>query len=542
MKKRKPYYIIIAVLCLASVISIFLPYLVLPSEVVKEDGYILDLEKAAIESDMVPDLAMKLNEDKDVVYDIAKAIIKDKDPAVIADSLNADEAYIIDITASEIDRKVAELKNIESFKETRYSFFSMIKMSAIAIKDLQQDVVDAGLVIFTMISTILLAMIAGVYILIAKGKKKYRFVQWISFSNIILSGIGLLSINSVSIGALQVEVFHKENWGIGFFIVIYLNLLIWLISTIGAVHEKMEGFITWKIIFKQKQLIFMTIPFIIYATVFSYAPLMGWTMAFQRYKPALKSNQAWIAWDKFKFLFTNVDFLNVFRNTIAMSVINLILSFVFSIGFALLLNEVISLKGKKFVQTVSYLPHFLSWIIVTGIVSDVLSMETGVINQVLVNLHLIGSPINFFAHTKYFWSIVGFSNVWKETGWGSIIYLAAITSINPDLYEAAAIDGAGRWKKMLHITLPSIKPTIFILLILNIGWIMNAGFEVQYILGSGLIQDVSQTIDIYVLKYGINVSDYSLGTAAGIFKSVVSIILIFLANRTAKAVGEERLF
>jgi len=358
----------------------------------------------------------------------------------------------------------------------------------------------------------------------------------------VLSAIGLLAINAVGIGALQIELFYKEFWGFGSFAVIYLNLIILVVATIASIHEKMEGFVTWKIILRQKQLIFMSLPFVIYALIFSYAPLLGWTMAFQRYKPALKSDQAWVAWDKFKFLFTSNDFMNVFRNTIAMSVINLILSFVFSIGFALLLNEVVSMKGKKFVQTVSYLPHFLSWIIVTGIVSDVLSMETGVINQVLVNLNLIDSPINFFASTKYFWSIVGLSNVWKETGWGSIIYLAAITSINPDLYEAAAIDGAGRWKKMLHITLPSIKPTIFILLILNIGWIMNAGFEVQYLLGNGLVQDVSQTIDIYVLKYGMNLGDYSLGTTAGIFKSVVSIILIFLANRFAKAAGEERLF
>lgn len=210
--------------------------------------------------------------------------------------------------------------------------------------------------------------------------------------------------------------------------------------------------------------------------------------------------------------------------------------------FALLLNEVRLMLAKKFIQTISYLPHFLSWIIVTGIVMDVLAADTGIINTILVGLHIVDAPISFFAETKYFWGIVGLTNVWKEVGWGSIIYLAAITAINPDLYEAAEIDGAGRIKKILYVTLPGIKSTIFILLIMNIGNIVNAGFELQYLLGNGLVQSVSQTIDIFVLKYGISLNNYSLATAAGIFKSVISIVLIYLANSFAKKSGEERLF
>lgn len=294
---------------------------------------------------------------------------------------------------------------------------------------------------------------------------------------------------------------------------------------------------------KQKTLILMSIPFIIYVAIFCYAPLVGWVMAFQKFKPAKGLfDQTWCGLAQFQFLFSDATFLKVIRNTLCMSLINLTFSFVCSIGFALLLNEVRKILAKKFVQTVSYLPHFLSWIIVTGIVADVLSPESGVINQLLLGLHFINQPINFFADPKYFWWIVGVTNVWKEVGWGSIIYLSAITAINPDLYEAAEIDGAGRFKKMLHVTLPGIKPTIFILLIMNIGNIVNAGFEVQYLLGNGLVQDVSQTIDIFVLKYGISLSNYSLATAAGIFKSVISIVLIFIANGFAKSVGEERLF
>ncbi len=308
-------------------------------------------------------------------------------------------------------------------------------------------------------------------------------------------------------------------------------------------NVEVKNKITWNEIKKQKQLIFLSLPFLIYVLIFNYTPLFGWVMAFQNYKPAKGFfDQKWIGLAKFKQLFENDVFLGVIRNTLAMSLINLVLGFVFSIGFALLLNELKHVKAKKFIQTVSYLPHFLSWVIVVGLVFQVLSMDTGILNQILLKLHIIDKPINFLSEAKYYWGIVGITNVWKETGWGSIIYLAAITGINPELYEAAAIDGAGRFRKILHVTLPGIKSTIFILLIINIGNILNAGFDMQYLLTNGLVQRVSQTIDIYVLKYGISLADYSLATAAGIFKSVVSIILIFLANRFAKAAGEERLF
>lgn len=299
----------------------------------------------------------------------------------------------------------------------------------------------------------------------------------------------------------------------------------------------------WQRVYKQRALILMSLPFVIYVLIFNYAPLVGWVMAFQKYKPGKSLfSQEWCGLFQFKLLFQDEVFLRVIRNTLGMSLINLGLGFVTAIGLAILLNEVKSMFSKKVVQTISYLPHFLSWIIVTGIVMDVLSPETGIVNQILMGLNIIDSPINFFANTKYFWGIVGASNIWKETGWNSIIYLAAISAISPDLYEAASIDGANRWQKIKHIVLPGIKPTIFILLIMNIGNVLNAGFEVQYLLGNGIIQSVSQTIDIYVLKYGISMNNFSLATAAGIFKSVISIILIIIANKAAKAAGEERLF
>ncbi len=305
---------------------------------------------------------------------------------------------------------------------------------------------------------------------------------------------------------------------------------------------KKDKRITWKEIKRQKTLLIISFFVVVYGFIFYYLPLTGWMMAFQNYKPknGLLGSQ-FIGLDKFKFLFSDATFIKVIRNTFCMGALNLLTTTVMAILFAILLNEIRNSVVKKTIQTVSYLPHFLSWIIVTGILHDALS-STGIINDLLMRVGIINQAINFFAHTKYFWPIVAFANCWKETGWNAIIYLAAITSIDPCLYEAASIDGAGRLAKIRYITLPGIKPTIIILLLMNVGNVLNAGFEVQYLLGNGLVQSVSQTIDIYVLKWGISQNDYSLGTAAGIFKSAVSIALILLSNAWAKRAGEERLF
>lgn len=542
MKKLKPYYIIIAALCFASIFNIFLPYLKLPDREPVSGNSVLELRTAAQESHIINRIAREEGMKKAAVYDVAKSIISNRPYDRIIKNLNEDEYYIVDVISSEIDKKVAELEEIDLFNQTDFTFFGIINLAANVITHLEQDLIDSFLVIFSVITTLVFTLASGIYMLITKGLKKYSLVRRLSLTTVILSLLGLISSNSISIGALQVPQFYTKNWGYGFFTIIIINFIVWIIATIASYHEKVEGFVTWRMIVRQKQLIIMTIPFILYALLFNYGPLAGWTMAFQKFKPAAE-DQLWIAWDKFKFLFTNNDFLQVFRNTVAMSVINLVFSFVLAIGFALLLNEVRNIRGKRIVQTVSYLPHFLSWIIVAGIVRDVLSMETGIINELLVKTNLIGSSINFFADPKYFWWMIGIAVVWKETGWNSIIYLATMTAINPDLYEAASIDGAGRFKKMLHITLPGIRSTIFVLLIINLGFIMNSGFEAQYLLGGDLNRATSQVIDLFVLEYTFGAGiDFSLGTAAGIFKSGVSIILIFLANRAAKAAGQERLF
>lgn len=298
----------------------------------------------------------------------------------------------------------------------------------------------------------------------------------------------------------------------------------------------------WKEVGRQKVLLIWAAVFVVYGFVFCYLPLAGWIMAFQNYKPkdGLFGSQ-FVGLAKFQQLFSDDTFLGVIRNTLAMGVLNLVTTFVMAILFAILLNEVRTVWWKKTIQTISYLPHFLSWIIVTGILHDALS-TSGIVNELLVNLGIFETELNFFAYPKYFWGIVAFANVWKETGWNAIIYLAAITSIDPSLYEAASIDGAGRFAKIWNITLPGIRSTIMILLLMNVGNVLNAGFEVQYLLGNGLVQNVSQTIDIYVLKWGISQGDYAIGTAAGIFKSVVSIALIVAANMFAKRTGDDSLF
>lgn len=300
---------------------------------------------------------------------------------------------------------------------------------------------------------------------------------------------------------------------------------------------------TLKKIWTNKVLYIMLLPCVAYTFLFCYYPLTGWIMAFQNFKPAKGyAGSEFVGLEHFKFLFTDVEFWRSFRNTLAMSMLNLVFSFLFAIVFALLLNEIKSKKFKTVTQTMSYLPHFLSWIIVCSLIETMLSTgNDGILNEILMNLHIIKEPILFLGKQEYFWWVVTFASVWKETGWNSIIYIAAISGIDPELYEAASLDGAGRFRRMWHVTLPGIRPTIVVLLIMNLGFALNASFEVPYILGGGLLADVSQTIDLFVLNYGMKIGNFSLATAAGIFKSVISLFLVFTTNKIANKLGENSL-
>ncbi|ACI18781.1 ABC transporter permease [Dictyoglomus thermophilum] len=291
-----------------------------------------------------------------------------------------------------------------------------------------------------------------------------------------------------------------------------------------------------KIIRRQKYLILMIFPFVVWLIIFRYIPLWGWITAFQNYKPGIPIfQQQWVGLKYFKEMFSDPEFYLVMRNTLAMSLLGLIFGFPLPIILAILINEIRHNTFKRTVQTISYLPHFVSWVIVASIVHAMLAPD-GVVNYALLKLGLIKQPILFFGEPKYFWWIVVFSDIWKELGWNTIIFLAAMTAINPELYEAAEVDGASRFRKIWHITLPGIMPTVIMILILSIGNIINIGFERQFLLRTSAVRNVSDVIDLYALDYGIRAGRFSFGTAAGIFKSVISLILLFSANKVSKKV------
>jgi putative aldouronate transport system permease protein len=292
-------------------------------------------------------------------------------------------------------------------------------------------------------------------------------------------------------------------------------------------------------IIRQRELFFMIIPVMIYVFIFSYLPLKGWSMAFQYYRPQ-RDVQEWVGLGQFEFLFRDRSFIRIMTNTLGMSAINLVLGFSTAIFLALMMNEIKKTGFKRVVQTISYMPYFLSWVIAAALISDFLS-SNGLLNVILQKIGVTDSPTIFLANKDSFWWIIGWGNVWKNVGWNTIIYLAAITGIDPQLYESAELDGAGRLRKMWHITLPGIKSTILVLVIMNIGWILNAGFEVQYLLANNLTIDKAETIDVFVIRYGLNLRNYSLATALGIFRTITSVILLVCANTLSKRWAKESL-
>lgn len=293
--------------------------------------------------------------------------------------------------------------------------------------------------------------------------------------------------------------------------------------------EKRSKF--WRKFYQQRYLYLMSLPFVAWVFVFHYIPIWGWTMAFQNFSPGKSFfDQDWVGLQNFNQLFTDHQFYLVLRNTLAMSLMGLIVGFIAPILLAVLLNELRNQFFKRTVQTISYLPHFVSWVVVAGIVIKMLSVDGGAVNELLMSLHIVDKPIHFMAKGGWFWEIVTAADVWKEVGWNTIIYLAAMSGIDPQLYEAAKVDGAKRWGQIWHITIPGIRTTIIVLLVLSIGNLINTGFEKQLLLGNPLVQNYSEVIQLYALHYGIDLGRYSFGTAVGMFDSVVSIILLFLAN------------
>ncbi|WP_405083579.1 ABC transporter permease [Paenibacillus psychroresistens] len=283
----------------------------------------------------------------------------------------------------------------------------------------------------------------------------------------------------------------------------------------------------------------MIIPGFLLVLIFSYLPMYGVLTAFMDYdlfKGMLHS--PWVGTKHFAMFFHSPDFWRIMRNTICISLLKLIVIFPAPIFLALVLNEVQSIFFKRVFQTISYLPHFLSWVIVAGFVGSMLSVDNGSVNILLQKLNITGEPINWLSVPEYFWAIIIGTNLWKDIGFSSIVYLAAIAGIDPHLYESAAIDGASRFKQIFTITLPSLMPIIMIFLILSIGNVLNAGFDDLYLLSTNpIVRDVSEVIDTYVYRVGIQTSRYSYATAVGLFKAVLSVGLLTTANALARRFG-----
>ncbi|WP_263882476.1 ABC transporter permease [Paenibacillus sp. PSB04] len=283
----------------------------------------------------------------------------------------------------------------------------------------------------------------------------------------------------------------------------------------------------------------MVIPALILIFIFSYIPMYGVLMAFQDYNIFNGFwNSPWVGFKHFSMFFHAPEFWTILRNTIIISLLKFGIGFPAPIILALMLNEVRQMFFKRVVQTISYLPHFLSWVIVAGFAMSILSTDNGSLNILLQKLHLIKEPIGFLGQAEYFWGIIVSTSVWKEIGFNSIVYLAAIAGINPSLYEAASIDGAGRVKQVFMITIPSIMPVVVIFMILAIGNLLSAGFEDILLLGANpVLRDVASVIDTYVYRVGITNQRYSYATAVGLFKAVISVGLLTFANYFARRSG-----
>jgi putative aldouronate transport system permease protein len=296
---------------------------------------------------------------------------------------------------------------------------------------------------------------------------------------------------------------------------------------------------TWK---REKQLWLICVPFILWALIFQYYPMYGVSMAFVNYIPGVSLfDSQWVGLTYFKQFFYSPDFWTIMRNTLAISGLNIIFGFPAPIIFAVLLNELRSKRFKRLIQTISYLPYFISWVVVASILFIMLGNE-GVLNQLLIHLGWLDRPISFLGEGKYFWTILTSANLWKEVGWTTIIYLSAIAGIDGELYEAGKIDGLGRFGLIRHITLPGIRTTIVLLWILGIGGILNAGFEQQLLIGNDQTRNYHEVLDTYAYRYGIQLGNYSYGASVGLFKSVIAFVLVLFANRMSKKYMDAGIF
>ena len=292
---------------------------------------------------------------------------------------------------------------------------------------------------------------------------------------------------------------------------------------------------------KHPLLYLMLLPAITYFVVFKYIPMGGIVIAFENFK-ATKGiwGSDWVGMKYFNLLFRDRAFWRAFNNTVIISLMRLAFCFPYPIILALLLNEFNSRKVRNTVQTIIYLPHFLTWVVIAGLLNNLFAPGGGLLNQVIVSMG--GEPLTFLTNPKSFrWTLI-ITSILKEGGWGSIVYLAAISSIDTQMYEAAFIDGANRWKQLIYITLPSLAPTLCIMLILQLGTIMEGGMDQIVILYNNAVLSVSDIIDTFIYRKTLLNVNYSYGTAAGLLKSVINMILIMGSNKVVKLLGGDGLY
>ena len=289
--------------------------------------------------------------------------------------------------------------------------------------------------------------------------------------------------------------------------------------------------------YKQRYLFIAFIPALIYYIIFHYAPMYGLTIAFKdfNFSKGIMGSE-WVGFENFALFLSTHDFRTVLSNTLIISLMQLVFGFPVPILFALLLNEVRVKSYKKVIQTISYMPHFFSWVVLAGIFTEILSPSRGLVNVILTNLGV--EPIHFMADKGWFRWVLVFSSIWKEMGWNSIIYLAALTGIDASLYEAASIDGASKMKQMYYITIPSIMPIVSIMLIMSIGKLLNDNFDQIMNMYNPSVYSVSDVISTYVYRMGLVDFKYSFATAVDVFKNVISFMLVILANTVARKVGD----
>lgn len=292
---------------------------------------------------------------------------------------------------------------------------------------------------------------------------------------------------------------------------------------------------------REMWLYLMLIPGILYYLIFRYGPMFGLLMAFKNYQPFLGLFKSpWVGMAHFDRFFHEPTFAMLFRNTMIFGLLNIVFYFPIPIILSLLLNEVRSILFKRVTQTLIYMPHFLSWVVIYAITYTLFTVDQGVVNGVLESMGL--QKVRFLTTETLFRPMVLGQVIWKEAGWGTIIFLAALTAVDPELYNAAMIDGAGRWKRLWHITLPCIRSTIVTMLILRLGTFLDTGFEQLLLMNNALTRGVGEVFDTYVYTNGIVNGQFSYTAAVGLFKSLVALLLIATANAFAKRMGEEGIY